>query len=56
MRRSKALWADGFRKLGLILSAKEQSEFVDIMREKELRIRTDVYEILLEDAEDDTLG
>ncbi|BBN07353.1 hypothetical protein Mp_4g03110 [Marchantia polymorpha subsp. ruderalis] len=53
---SKALWADGFRKLGLILSAKEQSEFVDIMREKELRIRTDVYEILLEDAEDDTLG
>ncbi|KAL3687491.1 hypothetical protein R1sor_013800 [Riccia sorocarpa] len=52
---SKSLWTDGFRKLGCVLSAKEQSEFVDIMREKELRIRTDVYEILLEDAENEDM-
>lgn len=46
---SKTLWVDGFLMLGSILSAKELSEFVDVMRDKELRLRTDVYEILLED-------
>ncbi|KAL2629502.1 hypothetical protein R1flu_014188 [Riccia fluitans] len=52
---SKSLWTDGFLKLGSVLSAKEQSEFVDIMREKELRIRTDVYEILLDDTENEDM-
>lgn len=48
---SKVLWMDGFLKLKSALSAKEQSEFLDIMRDKELRIRTDIYEILLQQAE-----
>lgn len=46
---SKLLWLDGFKKMSTLLSAKELSDFQDIMREKELRLRTDVYEILLED-------
>eukprot|EP00250_Pteridium_aquilinum_P014193 c21834_g1_i2 orf=187-3744(-) len=46
---SKLLWLDGFKKMSTGLSAKELSDFQDIMREKELRLRTDVYEILLED-------
>jgi hypothetical protein len=33
------------------LTAKELSEFQEIMRDKEIRLRTDVYEILLQDAE-----
>lgn len=45
----KALWLDGFQKMSSVLTAKELSELQDIMREKELRLRTDVYEILLED-------
>eukprot|EP00897_Mesotaenium_endlicherianum_P007418 jgi/Mesen1/6704/ME000343S05860 len=49
---SKELWLDGFRQLNGVLSGKEQSELADIMREKELRVRTDIYEILLQDAED----
>ncbi|KAI5059254.1 hypothetical protein GOP47_0025573 [Adiantum capillus-veneris] len=48
---SKLLWLDGFKKMSNVLSAKELSDFQDIMREKELRIRTDVYEILLEEEE-----
>eukprot|EP00898_Chlorokybus_atmophyticus_P000447 jgi/Chlat1/1402/Chrsp12S01975 len=46
---SKELWLDGFRRLAGVLSAKELSELMDIMKDKELRLRTDVYEILLED-------
>ena len=38
---------DGFKKMSTILSAKELADFQDIIREKELRLRTDVYEILL---------
>jgi hypothetical protein len=49
--RSKALWLDGFTRLTSILTAKELSEFQEIMRDKEIRLRTDVYEILLQDAE-----
>lgn len=48
---SKTLWLDGFTKLTSILTAKELSEFQEIMRDKEIRLRTDVYEILLQDAE-----
>eukprot|EP00249_Psilotum_nudum_P017451 c26330_g1_i1 orf=1196-3601(+) len=46
---SKILWLDGFQKMGSLLSARELTELQDIMREKELRLRTDVYEILLEE-------
>lgn len=49
--RSKTLWLDGFTRLTSILTAKELSEFQEIMRDKEIRLRTDVYEILLQDAE-----
>ncbi|MCO5592056.1 hypothetical protein L7F22_046050 [Adiantum nelumboides] len=48
---SKLLWLDGFKKMSSVLSAKELSDFQDIMREKELRLRTDVYEVLLEEEE-----
>lgn len=37
-----------------VLTTKQLAEFQEIMKEKELRIRTDVFEILLEDAEDDS--
>ncbi|RWW82822.1 hypothetical protein BHE74_00008694 [Ensete ventricosum] len=47
--RSKRLWLDGFQKLSSILSAKELSDLQEVMRDKELNLRTDVYEILLQD-------
>ncbi|XP_030541167.2 nuclear exosome regulator NRDE2 isoform X2 [Rhodamnia argentea] len=46
---SKKLWLDGFLKLNSILSAKELSDLQEVMRDKELNLRTDIYEILLED-------
>ncbi|KAH9616378.1 hypothetical protein KSS87_013393 [Heliosperma pusillum] len=46
---SKMLWLDGFQKLNNILSAKELSDLQEVMREKELNLRTDIYEILLRD-------
>ncbi|KAJ8457921.1 hypothetical protein OPV22_030847 [Ensete ventricosum] len=46
---SKRLWLDGFQKLSSILSAKELSDLQEVMRDKELNLRTDVYEILLQD-------
>ncbi|XVE57225.1 hypothetical protein DITRI_Ditri04bG0074100 [Diplodiscus trichospermus] len=46
---SKKLWLDGFIKLNSILTAKELSDLQDVMREKELNLRTDIYEILLQD-------
>lgn len=47
--RSKKLWLDGFMKLNSILSAKELSDLQEVMRDKELNLRTDIYEILLQD-------
>ncbi|KAJ0047844.1 hypothetical protein Pint_16778 [Pistacia integerrima] len=47
---SKKLWLDGFFKLRSILTAKELSDLQEVMRDKELNLRTDVYEILLQDA------
>ncbi|RWW21681.1 hypothetical protein GW17_00014160 [Ensete ventricosum] len=47
--KSKRLWLDGFQKLSSILSAKELSDLQEVMRDKELNLRTDVYEILLQD-------
>ncbi|XP_051123213.1 uncharacterized protein LOC127246064 [Andrographis paniculata] len=46
---SKKLWLDGFMKLGSILSVKELSDLQEVMRDKELNLRTDIYEILLQD-------
>ncbi|EOY21548.1 UPF0614 protein C14orf102, putative isoform 2 [Theobroma cacao] len=46
---SKKLWLDGFLKLNSILTAKELSDLQEVMREKELNMRTDIYEILLQD-------
>lgn len=47
--RSKKLWLDGFIKLNSILSAKELSDLQEVMRDKELNLRTDIYEILLQE-------
>ncbi|GJM87001.1 hypothetical protein PR202_ga02911 [Eleusine coracana subsp. coracana] len=49
---SKRLWLDGFQKLSSILTLKELSDLQEVMREKELNIRTDIYEILLQDETD----
>ncbi|KAJ9542452.1 hypothetical protein OSB04_028958 [Centaurea solstitialis] len=49
---SKRLWIDGFTKLSSVLTAKELSDLLEVMRDKELNVRTDVYEILLQDEMD----
>ncbi|XP_038687857.1 nuclear exosome regulator NRDE2 isoform X2 [Tripterygium wilfordii] len=46
---SKTLWLDGFLKLNSVLTAKELSDLQEVMRDKELNLRTDIYEILLQD-------
>ncbi|TMW97049.1 hypothetical protein EJD97_006322 [Solanum chilense] len=46
---SKRLWLDGFIKLSSFLTAKELSDLQEVMRDKELNLRTDIYEILLQD-------
>lgn len=50
--RSKKLWLDGFLKLHSVLTVKELSDLQEVMREKELNLRTDIYEILLQDEMD----
>jgi hypothetical protein len=50
--RSKRLWLDGFLKLSSVLTLKELSDLQEVMRDKELNIRTDIYEILLQDETD----
>lgn len=54
----KALWVDGLLGLGLsgALSARERSELLDVMREKEVRVRTDTFEVLLEEAAEEEEG
>ncbi|WCJ42165.1 Nuclear exosome regulator NRDE2 [Euphorbia peplus] len=49
---SKRLWLDGFLKLNSILTAKELSDLQEVMRDKELNLRTDIYEILLQDQDE----
>ena len=44
----QALWMDGLVSLGDVVSARERSELMEVVREKDLRIRTDTYEIILE--------
>ncbi|CAI5523271.1 unnamed protein product [Closterium sp. Naga37s-1] len=48
---SKALWLDAFTQLHGIIKGEELNELANMMRDKELRLRTDVYEILLQDAQ-----
>ncbi|KAL6962786.1 hypothetical protein U1Q18_037745 [Sarracenia purpurea var. burkii] len=47
--QSKKLWLDGFLKLHSVLTAKELSDLQEVMQDKELNLRTDIYEILLQD-------
>nr|XP_016461934.1 PREDICTED: protein NRDE2 homolog isoform X2 [Nicotiana tabacum] len=49
---SKRLWLDGFIKLASVLTAKELSDLQEVMRDKELNLRTDIYEILLQDDDE----
>ncbi|XP_047310156.1 nuclear exosome regulator NRDE2 [Impatiens glandulifera] len=46
---SKKLWLDGFQNLQNVLTGKELSDLQEVMQEKELNLRTDIYEILLQD-------
>ncbi|KAL3512463.1 hypothetical protein ACH5RR_025180 [Cinchona calisaya] len=46
---SKTLWLDGFLRLNSVLTVKELSDLQEVMRDKELNLRTDIYEILLQD-------
>ncbi|KAK4280619.1 hypothetical protein QN277_012222 [Acacia crassicarpa] len=47
---SKKLWLDGFLKVNPVLTAKELSDLQEVMRDKELNLRTDIYEILLQES------
>jgi hypothetical protein len=47
---SKALWLDGLRALRGVLPPAEMGELLDVMVDKGLRLRTDIFEALLEDA------
>lgn len=47
--RSKTLWLDGYKILHQVLTTKELSDLQEVMRDKELRLRTDIYEILLQE-------
>jgi len=47
---SKALWLDGLRALHGVLPPGEMGELLEVMTEKGLRLRTDIFEALLEDA------
>ncbi|KAL2930512.1 Protein NRDE2-like protein [Bienertia sinuspersici] len=45
----RMLWLDGFKKLHTVINAKELLDLHEVMRDKELNLRTDIYEILLQD-------
>ncbi|XP_052181482.1 uncharacterized protein LOC127794446 isoform X2 [Diospyros lotus] len=49
---SKKLWLDGFVKLQGVLTTKELSDLQEVMRDKELNLRTDIYEILLQEQDE----
>ena len=44
----KAIWLVGLRELSGVFTVKERSGLLDMMKEKEVRIRMDMYEVLLE--------
>jgi hypothetical protein len=45
--RLQALWLDGLVGIGEAVGPKERGELLELMKERELRVRTDTYEILL---------
>ena len=49
---SKSVWLYGLSHIRHVFTANERSALIDVMREKEITIRTDMYEILLESAVD----
>lgn len=51
----QALWMDGLVSLGDVVSARERSELLEVIREKDVRLRTDTYEIILESIEEQQL-
>ncbi len=48
---SKALWVHGWRVLADTMSPKEKAELMEIATSKGVRLRTDVYEVLLSTLE-----
>lgn len=49
----QAVWLDGFSWLRGHLSPREIGELLDICREKEVFLRTDIFEVLLAGMDDD---
>lgn len=47
----KGLWLDGWRLLVAVMGAQERGSLMDIAQSKGLRLRTDVYEVLLRHME-----
>ncbi|KAK3259090.1 hypothetical protein CYMTET_31898 [Cymbomonas tetramitiformis] len=47
---AKTMWLDGFRQLCGSISPGDLGALLDVMRDKEIHLRTDIYEILLESA------
>jgi len=47
---NKTVWLYGLEHIKGVFTAKERSALIDVMREKEVTVRTDIYEILLESA------
>ena len=48
IRIAQALWLDGLVEVSDAVSARERRELMEVMREKEVNIRTDTYEVMLE--------
>ena len=48
--RSKGLWSEGFPKLNSVHTGKELSDLQEFMWDKEINLRTDIYEILLQES------
>lgn len=51
---NKSIWLQGLNSCQWILKGTETIEFLETMKDKGLRIRTDVFEILLENAVEST--
>ena len=49
---SKAVWLYGLTHIQHVFTANERSALIEVMREKEVTVRTDMYEVLLESAVD----
>lgn len=49
--RAQALWVGGWRVLAGSMEPREKAELMDIAGAKGIRLRTDVYEVLLQRLE-----